>query len=48
MAALQGVKIGDHHTLKDWGLYLVVGGTTVGRQNQTKVFWSKCLSATAF
>ena len=30
MAALQGVKIGDHHTLKDWGLYLVVGGTTVG------------------
>ena len=30
MAALQGVKIGDYHTLKDWGLYLVVGGTIVG------------------
>lgn len=30
MAALQGVQLGDYHTLKDWGLYLVVGGTTVG------------------
>lgn len=30
MAALQGVQLGDYHTLKDWGLYIVVGGTTVG------------------
>ncbi len=30
MAALQGVQLGDYHTLRDWGLYLVVGGTTVG------------------
>lgn len=30
MAALQGVQLGDYHTLKDWGLYLVVGGTVVG------------------
>lgn len=30
MAALQGVQLGDYHTLKDWGLYLVVGGTTIG------------------
>ena len=30
MAKLLGAKIGDYHTLKDWGLYLKVGSPKIG------------------
>lgn len=29
MAKLQGAKIGDYHTLTDWGLYLKVGSPKI-------------------
>ena len=30
MAKLLGAKIGDYHTLNDWGLYLKVGSPKIG------------------
>lgn len=34
MAKLLGAKIGNFHTLKDWGLYLKVGSPKSARQNR--------------
>ena len=31
MGKLLGAQIGDHHTLKDWGLYLKVGSPKISK-----------------